>query len=335
MEFNESKQKLAVQETASDALLQKIASIEKGYFKDDYQHLFIGKTVQPQKYLPIINKGTWSRVRAIRNQIDYIIEKNSIENNNITQIINLGCGMDSLYFVLKDKYKENLDNKINLLDLDYSEITKQKIKFIQHSEKLQSFLKSEETKQIYSNDKKKLNTKEYSILNCDIVNKVEVETAIKQSNMTNDDLTIIIAECLLCYLNSDDIRILTECLSSYFQNAVLIYYDLINPNDEFGKVMIRNLKVFRNIILPSFEDCPSLKSHIQRSNDYGFKTRNICIDMLTYFNTIIPIKEQSQMNNLELLDELEEWNLLQHHYCIGVGIKINQGFEFLHEYEFK
>ncbi len=331
MEINEQQQKTAVQDTASDAILQKLYSIEKGYFKDNYQKLFIPHSTVTQKYLPIINKGTYTRVRAIRNQITYLIDNLVVERNQSVQIINLGCGMDSLYFVLKDTYKDKLSNKLKFVDLDYSEITKQKIKFIQASNVLSDLIPS----LTVSSDKKKLISDDYTIYNCNIADKAELENAFKQSKVTKDDFTIVIAECLLCYLRTEDINSMLKTLTGYFTNSALLYYDLLHPNDDFGRVMIKNLRVYRNIILPSYEDCPTEETHIDRCVKNGYSTSNVCVDMLTYFHDIIPKEELKIVNHLELLDELEEWNLLQKHYCIGVSIQVGQGYDFLAEYKLK
>lgn len=329
-----NSQKGAVQETCNEALCQKLYAIEKGYFADSYQKLFYsGNTLT--KYLPLINRGTWSRVRAVREQIETLFKLNSVLSENSTQIINLGCGLDSLYFYLKAKFQTS---RVRVIDLDYTEITKQKIKLISKSQELQSILKENNSDDLgISSDKKKLNTKEYSIYNVDISNVSDIKGVLKNLEVSGENLTIIVAECLLCYVGQEEVEQLQKTLAQYFNNVAFVYYDLLNPFDEFGKVMIQNLRNYRNIVLPSYELCPYTDSHIERLKSNGFNSSGQCIDMLTYYNTVIPREEQIFANSLELLDELEEWNMLQKHYCIGVSIKHDQlgTFSFLVDYSIK
>ena len=168
-----------------------------------------------------------------------------------------------------------------------------------------------------------------------MANTNELQNTLKSTSLSKEVFTVLITECLLCYLHNESIIQIFKLFTSFFNEVALIYYDLISPNDEFGKVMIRNLKQYRNINLPSYEDCPHEESHIKRCFENGFDFRNICIDMLSYFNSIIPHEEQIYVNKIEMMDELEEWNLLQKHYCIGVAFKINKGYEYISSYELK
>jgi hypothetical protein len=51
--------------TSNDALMTKVFAESKGYFKDEFVSFFLPKQKQ-RKMLPIINRGTWARVYAIR-----------------------------------------------------------------------------------------------------------------------------------------------------------------------------------------------------------------------------------------------------------------------------
>mmetsp|Transcript_16142 Transcript_16142/g.16746 ORF Transcript_16142/g.16746 Transcript_16142/m.16746 type:complete len:326 (+) Transcript_16142:40-1017(+) len=323
----EQNPKKAIQGTCSDALTQKVNAIEKGYFIDPYQLEFISQQ-NKQKYLPIINKGVWSRVQAIRSQVEYLIKNNS---NNKTQIINLGCGMDSLHFHLRNIFP---GSHFSTLELDYSEITKQKIKFIQSSQLLSGFFSEKDIE--VSSDKKNFLSSNYKLLDCDLSIKEKVLSCLKQAEFEKENLTVILAECFLCYLSTEDIQSLLKMFTAEYSNCVIIYYDLIHPSDEFGKVMIKNLRDYRGIILPSYLECPDEKAQIDRLVSCGFTQGNVCVDMLNYFNLLIDEELKKKINHLELMDEMEEWNLLQKHSCIGVGIKKeSKEFGFLDGYKLK
>ena len=53
----------AVMETANDALTTKVFAESKGYFTDEFVALFARSR---KKMYPIINRGTWARVYAMR-----------------------------------------------------------------------------------------------------------------------------------------------------------------------------------------------------------------------------------------------------------------------------
>lgn len=43
--------------------------------------------------------------------------------------------------------------------------------------------------------------------------------------------------------------------------------------------------------------------------------------MLSIYNSLIPQSEKIRINRIEMLDEVEEWELLMSHYCVSMGIK--------------
>jgi hypothetical protein len=49
--------------TSNDALVTKVYAESLGYFKDPYAAVFLP---QKRKMFPIINRGTWARVYAVR-----------------------------------------------------------------------------------------------------------------------------------------------------------------------------------------------------------------------------------------------------------------------------
>lgn len=245
--------------------------------------------------------------------------------------------MDSLHFHLKDIFPES---DFITLELDYSDIVKQKIKFITESKVLSSCFPElqdpEKTKDVVTTDKKNFFTQNYYLMECDLANQTKITSCMKAAGLVKDNLTIIIGECLFCYMSNKETENLLSIFTSEFENCFCIYYDLISPNDDFGKMMIKNLKDYRGIILPAYKECPDEKAHEERMKKAGFTSINHCVDMLKYFNSFIDTKIKNGVNHLEFVDELEEWNLLQKHSCLGIAIKKSldqETFEFLNKYE--
>lgn len=76
-----------------------------------------------KSYLPLINRGVWSRVYAfshnIREIINYLKE---IEYEDELNIIDLGSGFNTLFFTLEQEY-ENL----KYVEVDFEENTYKKV----------------------------------------------------------------------------------------------------------------------------------------------------------------------------------------------------------------
>ncbi len=129
-------------------------------------------------------------------------------------------------------------------------------------------------------------------------------------------------------------------------------YDMVNPTDPFGQTMLRNIQK-RGFQLPGFLDCPTLSHHEDRFLRYArtahdgkitnilessLKDTGVGADaktgtleeyqwrcksrtMLQLYNFrdgIIDEKERKRIEQLELFDEVEEWNLIMGHYCMTI-----------------
>ena len=55
-----------------------------------------------------------------------------------------------------------------------------------------------------------------------------------------NDLTIIICECLLVYIEESVTLEMLSCIMEKFDNIYFLEYDLIGPDNPFGKEMIDN-----------------------------------------------------------------------------------------------
>ena len=93
-------------ETSNDALITKVYAESLGFFKDEFVSLFLK---DKKKMYPIINRGTWARVYAIRQVILRFIAANKTSKVNV---LLLGAGYDSTYFWLRQKLGvENTSSK--------------------------------------------------------------------------------------------------------------------------------------------------------------------------------------------------------------------------------
>jgi tRNA wybutosine-synthesizing protein 4 len=90
----------------------------KGYYNDPYISEFEHKKSH-KSYIPQINRGTWTRVHCIRNNVEKVLTQLKDKEVNI---VNLGAGLDSLYFCLKSKF-----NNFKFVEIDYDEVCFRKV----------------------------------------------------------------------------------------------------------------------------------------------------------------------------------------------------------------
>lgn len=56
--------------------------------------------------------------------------------------------------------------------------------------------------------------------------------------------TLVLTECLLVYLKKEDSDKIMSSIKDFFTGDLLfLNYEMIHPNDAFGKVMVSNLEV--------------------------------------------------------------------------------------------
>ncbi len=73
--------------------------------------------------------------------------------------------------------------------------------------------------------------------------------------------TLIIAECLFCYLEGSSTESIITMLTEYFTDDLyLTNFDMMHPKDAFGRMMLQNLED-RGCQLLGLKDCPDEESH--------------------------------------------------------------------------
>ena len=217
-----------------------------------------------------------------------------------------------MYFSLTSQSITN----ITFYESDYDKIIKSKQQLISKSKLLSQFTS------VSTN---------YHLLPCDITNTSKMQKQIEKSSSyatTKNDLTIVICECLLVYIDKDVTIDILSTLYKLFPNMVILEYDLTGANDGFGREMVDNLKL-RGIELRGFRDVPTLKEQVDRLKEIGMTQVEI-IDMLEVYYKLIPIEERKRIDSLEMTDEFEEFDLLQRHACFEYGIALANEDKYKH-----
>lgn len=281
----------AIIKTDFDALESKASCVQKNYYEDQYLHYFT-KQVRPR--LPLINIGTYCRVKAL----DLCIQ-DFLKTNGPKRIISLGCGSDTRPFHLLPQYPD-----LEILELDFEVAVAKKIKVINQHADLQAAIGE------YTAQESKLTSSRYTLVGCDI----------REFDFPQDSIpTLVLAECCLCYMSTSDANKLITKLTSHLQTW-LLFYEPIGLNDEFGRVMIENLEM-RGLYMPTIAEYPTIESQLHRLKTLGLIPLKYG-DIETIRNNWFSNTERERLSKLELLDEVEEMNLLLKHYVIIYSKKV-------------
>jgi len=275
-------------------------------------------------------QGTYVRTKAIDNLVEHFVDTNPSQKK---QIISLGAGSDTRLFRLMSRHPRVTGIGYDRPDLVYHEIdfpenTIQKVKHIKHNTELSRHIglpwlfynTVESTNLADENDA--VHAGSYHIHAIDLRSLDPSRTPPKSFDYIEKDLpTLIISECCLCYLApaaADTVALyFTQYLFPPTTPLGLVLYEPINPNDPFGKVMVSNLAA-RGIVLQTLRKYGSLEAQAARMKAHGFD-RSGGADINKLWNEGVVDKEKERVSKLELVDEVEEWELLAGHYCVAWG----------------
>jgi len=162
----------------------------------------------------------------------------------------------------------------------------------------------------------------YSLLPADLREPDQVEAALTRAGINYSVPTFILAECVLVYMQPQQSNNLLRFLGQKFSKtaAAMVLYEQVNPSDAFGRQMMMNL---------SARGCPLLgimstvEAHKERFLKAGWG-RAEAKTMNEIYKTCLDPNDVRRIQKLEIFDEFEEWDLIQEHYCIAVGVIDNR-----------
>uniref|UniRef100_A0A7J7Y087 [phosphatase 2A protein]-leucine-carboxy methyltransferase n=1 Tax=Myotis myotis TaxID=51298 RepID=A0A7J7Y087_MYOMY len=182
-----------VQGTCEDASICKRFAVSIGYWDDPYlQHLV---RLSKERKAPEINRGYFARVHGISELIKAFLRKTECH----CQILNLGAGMDTTFWILKDQ--DLLPDKY--FEVDFPLIVTRKVHSIRsrpHLSKPILELHSEDTLQ---GDGHMLDSKRYALIGADLRDLATLEEKLKKCNMNTQLPTLLVTECVLVYMTPE------------------------------------------------------------------------------------------------------------------------------------
>lgn len=119
-------------------------------------------------------------------------------------------------------------------------------------------------------------------------------------------------------MSPDEAWSVIKTFTNFIPNLGMVIYEPTNPYSEFGQVMIKNLAA-RGLSMQTIHKYPTLQSQLERLREAGFTHAQNGADMLWLWRNWVSEEEKERVATLEMMDELEEWELLAEHYLIIWG----------------
>ena len=294
-----------VQQTDHDASSSRMSAIALGYLQDPFAKAFFPPGVEVNKRYPIINRGTYVRTKSIDQLIIRFLQTDSKERK---QIVSLGSGSDTRFLRLwADEVFAGTEVKYH--ELDFESNVNQKRNVIRTSPQLSGYVSQVEKEgsfyRLHALDLRDLTAKSPPMI----------------PNLDPELPTLLLSECCLCYLPPDAASSVIHYFTMHITGSLaLALYEPIRPFDAFGNTMVSNLGS-RGIHLQTLKRYSSLESQRQRLRLAGFTAGQGARDVheLWESNEWVGPAERDRVEQLEWLDEVEEWKLLASHYCVAWG----------------
>ncbi|KAJ5082352.1 hypothetical protein N7532_011395 [Penicillium argentinense] len=332
-----------VQGTDNDASVSRLSAVELGYLQDPYATILTPAGSATRRF-PIINRarrmgktdwgyptGTYVRTTAIDHLVARFLGAHTPnkDQSQRKQIISLGAGSDTRVFRILSRNPSDLVYH----EIDFAVNTSSKVRAIRSTPRLQQALGIDkpDAEVTVSETGDALHTPTYHL------HAVDLRSLSKDSDFSailpgvdRGLPTLLISECCLIYLSPTEaaqvVAFFTEHLfapaggngddKQTTAPLGLVLYEPIRPDDAFGRTMVSNLAT-RGIQLQTLHKYASLEAQRNRLKEQGLGSGQAVADIEFIWKHWVSEEEKERVSGLEMLDEVEEWQLLARHYCIA------------------
>lgn len=315
----------AVQVTHVDAALAKASCARLGYFEDRWTEQLI-RGSRPASRSPLIHRGYYSRVKAMRGGLERFLER--CPKGGGCQVVNLGAGFDTVFFWLREDESRWRDDLV-YFEVDFPEVISKKVSAVLKKQSLWPLLDAKTQEDVVSAELSRSGTRELRTPHCryvaaDMRNVQELGAEVLKAGLRPDVPTLFMAECVLVYMQSLHGDGIIEWAASVVPDApsAMIVYEQTNPLDPFGKMMVENLSQ-RGCPLLSIHEYPTLQAQRERYLQRGWERCSLADMKEVYYK--LDQADLDRIHKLELLDEFEEFHLIQQHYFFLVATRAPDG----------
>jgi tRNA wybutosine-synthesizing protein 4 len=299
----------AVQGTTEEASISKLSAASMGYFADAYLRHFVRPSASGgYRRSPLVHRGYYSRVSGIRQVVAEFFR--ACAEAGPAQVVNLGAGLDSLGLWILENFAQ-----ATIFEVDHPEVVAKKSRLIAQTAELRAAIGND-----FEVISDQLRTPRLKLVAADLRSVEGLKTALQEAGMRGDRPTLFLAECVLIYMHathSDAVLAWAAEALEPGQLAVCAVYEQTNPNDAFGRVMVKALAQ-RGCPLLGIAAYPRILDQTDRFRKAGFHHVDVAT-MNEIFDHTIPADEFARIKKIELFDEFEEWRLMQAHYFIAVA----------------
>lgn len=301
----EQQNVLSVARTNDESIVSKRSAARAGYMKDEFLADFVRK---PAQRSALINRGYYARCHAIRAELRGWIRR---WEGQPCQIVSLGAGFDTSFFVLAAE--GNFASRY--FEVDFPHVLARKRTVIEHTPHLISLLgeplKRDTSAAVI------LESPRYVCVGSDLSDLGGLRNhLLLEAKLDYNIPTLVLAECVLTYMNHADSDRVIHWVRSAFRQATFLCYEQVRPNDAFGKVMRANLDA-RGSSLLGVQAYPTLEAQRKRYHDLGYAHVRICTIGDVWRD--LPVQERERIEDIEEFDEREEWDEKGAHYVVVVA----------------
>lgn len=270
---------------------------------------------------PLINRGTYLRTHAI----DVVTERFVEEHKGNCQVVALGGGSDTRAFRILRKYEN-----ARYVEVDFPELIKIKKAAIASLKELQQIVGCEDnsmnsfdinSREGFFKFSPNLSTDRYHLVGFDL-RQCESSGAQEFLFMDRGMPTLLISECVLCYLPPDGFIGVLKFWKNFLSHVACVLFDPMSLDDGFGAAMTSNLNN-RGIDLQTFRAFPNLEARrALLEKQLGFKAYLTDMAAVGCFNGTdashlwLKPEELTRISRLEMMDEVEEITLMLRHYSL-------------------
>lgn len=260
--------------------------------------------------IPILHRGYAIRQQTIDNIVHDALLLGPL------QIVNVGCGMDPLYFRLRERQM----CLAYFIDIDLNETASKKIHTIVSSPCLNAYL---DNPQLDYSSSAFLRSDKYACIGTDITDGDALNACFSLLSPFFDpnSPTLFISECVLSYLAPDKADAFLSWLNAFMTGpALLVLYEQALQDDDddhdsldpFAVKMVQHFKMIQSPIVSAEERYRSIADQQKRFIHLGYTLASGALLSELWHDD----NRTSELYSLEPFDEWEELDLKLQHYMV-------------------
>lgn len=277
--------------TAVHAARGKAAAVAQGYWQDKFAHRLTHGDFEGSSINPLIDRGQYARVAAVGSVCEQFIAATAGEPS---QIVSLGAGFDTCFWQLQ---AAGASPRL-FIEIDQLDIVRRKCTAIATVPALRAALPDEAAADEAallalkhgSSSGIRSGSSGYRLLAVDLNSVAELEAALASVGWDPQQPTLVLAECVLVYMVPSASAALLSLFGRRCARAVLVAYEMVGPDDPFGRTMLDNLRR-RGCPLLGLQAVPDCRAQEARCMRCGWQ-RAEALEMLPFFEQVVDAAER-------------------------------------------